>query len=235
MLSYVQNQILTLFLRSEELRYSDAKPEGIDNDLFNYHLKFLLDKGYIRKGVGNKYSLTEFGKKYVQRIDVLGEYKKYFRFSIIAFVTKGRGKDRKLFVQKRLRHPYYGDMLVGISGKVNPAELIEEAASRSLKQETGLICDSFKLIGVQRKIRRDKKGNLIEDTLYHCCVGQDPSGKLIKKNNFGEHFWMDFDEAASLQKQNMTYSPNDIKMIERLQEENYDFFYWQEEVTFTKF
>ena len=45
----VQKKILIKLLSSDQLKYSKIKPNNIANDLFNYHLQFLLKKGLIKK------------------------------------------------------------------------------------------------------------------------------------------------------------------------------------------
>lgn len=224
-LSLIQNQILTKLLKSKELRYMDCIPENVDKDLFNYHFKFLQDRGYILKK-DDSYSLTNFGKKYVQKLDAKGDYKSYFRFSVLIYVINDQ---REILLHKRLRHPYYGDIGV-ISGKVLYGEKIEEAAKRKVFEETGLLISTPKLIGVHRKTRYDKNGEIIEDTLYHCCLAKEFTGELKEKTEFGENFWSSFKEAESYEGSDVAGSPKGAEVLERIEKNDLrELFFFQED------
>lgn len=232
MLSDIQIQILTKFLKSGDLRYSEARPVDTENDLYNYHLQFLVEKKLLTKKAG-KYFLSNKGKRFVQRMDVKGTVKEYFKFSVLCYVVRQIKNKREILLQKHLRHPYFGDVLT-ISGKVHPGEKLEKAAKRKLKEETGLETE-FEFLGVIRKIRRDKKRKLIEDTLYHICYGENPTGSLIEKNEFGENFWVDFDRAFQLQKKNITASEKSEHILRRIRDKELDLFYFNEELVLKKF
>jgi len=214
MLSYVQLKILANALKGNSLRYTDLKPEDIEQDLFNYHLRFLLEKRYLKKE-DDLYTLTEFGKKYVIQIDTKGEYKSLFRVSVIAVSIRENENKTEIMMQKRLRHPYYGDTVMGVSGKVNQAEFIVDTAQRKLLEETSLT-GKFKFLGVVRQIRKDSRDILIEDTLYHVCLTRNPEGQLAKSNDYGVNFWYDFDKdkILDLEKDNITFNPFDEKFID---------------------
>ena len=227
MLSKIQIEILSKLLKSKKLRYSEAQIRSIDNDLYNYHLQFLVKKGYILKDAKG-YKLTDKGKVFVQQIDSKGKVKKYFKVSVLPYVVRSVKNKKEILIHKRLRHPYLGDHET-VAGKVNVGERIEDAAKRKLLEETGLVCD-FALIGVIRKIRRNSKNNVVEDTIYHVCYGDDPEGELISKNEFGENWWGSFQEARKLLRKNITYSKTSEKVLNRVEKEETDLFYYQEDI-----
>ncbi len=234
MLSYVQNLILTKFLKAEKLKYSECIPEGLDKDLFNYHFKFLKEKSYILKDE-ECYSLTHLGKKYVQRLDALGVYKDYFRVSVLVYLVIADAGQQRILLHRRLRHPYYGDIGV-ISGKVQYGEKIAAAAQRKFKEETGLNIDPPRLIGVHRKTRHDKDGEIIEDTLYHCCLASSYKGELKTKTEFGENFWASLDDAKNYESQNIAGSKGGIAVLEKIKSNDLsELFYLEEEQTLTQY
>ena len=47
--SPIQNRIISKLKNAASLRYSELWPEKVPNDLFNYHLQFLVKKGYVDK------------------------------------------------------------------------------------------------------------------------------------------------------------------------------------------
>ncbi len=63
-LSPIQNRIISKLKNAKMLRYSELQQEGVPNDLFNYHLQFLVKKELVdRKEDG--YSLSESGIRLV--------------------------------------------------------------------------------------------------------------------------------------------------------------------------
>ncbi|MDQ6985813.1 MAG: NUDIX domain-containing protein [Candidatus Dojkabacteria bacterium] len=229
-LNHIQNQILSKLTVSEEgLSYTMLIPENTAKDLFNYHLKFLLEKKYILKSNDKNYFLTDVGKSYVQRMDVKGDYKKYFKFSVLPYVTKEENGKRFLMRHKRIRHPYFGE-ITSVSGKVKWGEKIAEAASRKIEEESGLICTNFLHIGVLRSIRRFPKDKVFQDTLYHVCIGENPEGNLKEKTEFGENSWMSFDEAIKNAKNNVTNSKYSIEIIKRIRDRSFEMFYFEEDI-----
>jgi ADP-ribose pyrophosphatase YjhB (NUDIX family) len=224
-LSFVQLKILSKFIRGGELSYSEAKPDGVENDLYKYHLNFLIEKAILVKSE-KKYALTEYGKYLVQTLDVFGIPKGMFKVSVIPYVVRTENGVQQLLMHKRLRHPYFGDVET-VSGKVLPGESVEDAANRKLKEETGVEAEC-KFIGVVRKIRTSTKEELFEDTLYHVCLGTNPKGTLLPKTEFGENYWVDFPQAYQAVKNNVTYGEYTEKTLHRVEDGNTELFYWVE-------
>lgn len=231
MLNKIQNTILAQFLKNPELKYSEAQFKEIDHDLFNYHLRFLLDKGYIQK-VEKNYTLTTLGKKYAHRLDIKGNFKQYFKVSVLVYLLDIHSPIQQILLHKRLRHPYYGDIAT-IAGTVSEGEKILDVGHRKLLEETGLSCSDLKVIGIHRKIRR-KNSEIFEDTFYHVLIGTQYSGNLNSTTEFGENFWCSFDQAISLQDANITKSPKSIELIKKLQVHDFTWFYWEEDVSMNK-
>lgn len=229
MSSYIQDQILARALLGNSLRYSELKPIGINNDLFNYHLKFLLDKKFLVK-TDNFYSLSSSGKKYAFKLSLDGTLQGYFKVSVLAFCVNK--KEKKLLFQKRLRHPFYGDILIGVSGKIKPGEEPADAASRKLKEETGLLA-KFKLLGIKRIIKYDSKNRLIEDSIYHICLSTKFAGKLQKINDFGLNFWESLEKAPEIMENNLLKSSIDNEFLQIIAKPPKKFFYTFSQVNFS--
>ena len=84
-------------------------------------------------------------------------------------------------------------------GEVEKGESIYQAASRELKEETGLDAN-LKIIGNMRQIRKDAEGNVIEDGVFYICYTDEIEEKEIKTNKEGEYFWISLDEVENLEK-----------------------------------
>jgi len=226
---------LSKLLRADNLRYSEMTPEEsrIDDDLYNYHLQFLVKKGFVKKE-DKRYSLTEKGKVAVQHLDIKGNEQNYFKVGVLPYVVRILNGKKEILLEKRLRHPYFGDVNPSISGKVLFGEKITDAAKRKLEEETGLEAE-FKPIGVTRKIRRDKNNQIIEDTFYHVCYGENPTGVLDERNVYGEHYWSDFNTALESQRKNVTASFLSEEVIKRVDSNRTEFFYFEEDITLPKY
>jgi ADP-ribose pyrophosphatase YjhB (NUDIX family)/predicted transcriptional regulator len=231
-LSNIQNKIINKFLKSKELKYCQAKPLNIANDLYNYHLQFLKKKGFITKTL-NKYKLTDKGKVYVLRMNLTGEMSQYFKCSVLCYVLREKDSKIKILLQRRLRQPYFGDIGT-VSGKILLGEKVENAACRKLSEETGLNGD-FKFIGLIRKIRRDNNKKVIDDTLFHVCVSEIYIGKLILKNKYGENFWDNLNNAIKYQKKNITASYQTEKLLKRIKLKDFSLFYFTEDIILNNF
>ena len=223
-LSFVQYRILSAFIRKPQLTYSEARPEDIDNDLYKYHLKFLQEKGVVSK-TDTWYSLTDDGKKLVQYLDISGTARETFKISVLCYLFHGGN----VLLQKRARQPYLGDIEV-ISGKLLPGEAVEAAAARKLLEETGLSA-RFSLSGIIRKIRRFPVEQIFEDTLYHVCRAQDPTGTLEPANGFGEHFWTPVTQALQLISKNTTFTPNSHQVMRCAASGEETLFYLTEDIS----
>lgn len=222
----VQLHILTILNRCiEPLRYSELNIDNIDNDLFNYHLQFLVKKKLVEK-TDRGYQISIKGKKIMANIDAVGKTYDLFRFSITANVIKNENGKKYILGQKRLRHPYYGDVST-ISGKVKKGELVINAAKRKLKEETGLEAD-FKVLGLLRKIRLNENGDVVEDTVYNVCYGENPKGELIEKNEYGENKWYEIEEFKKLHAKNTDIGEYDKEVFERIFDKNFETFHFEQ-------
>jgi len=175
-------------------RYSELMLKHIDKDLYNYHLKMLVDKYYLEKK-DNLYILTEIGKGLVTNLDdetnkLHGNYKVSVYLCPVI--------DNKILLHRRLKHPQYGYEGL-ISGKMWLGENILDAAKREMMEETNLKAN-FRIIGNLRQIRKNREGKVIEDGVFYVCYTDKVIGKLIPKTPVGEYFWIDMDKINTLKK-----------------------------------
>ncbi len=190
--SPIQNHILSRLKNAKNLRYSEMQPDKVPNDLFNYHLQFLVKKGMVIKS-GDGYSLSENGIKHVADPHPHNNaLTSLFKINVITIVSrKVRGKI-EILNQVRTSNPSYGKIGI-MGGVVLKGELIEPAAKRKLKQETGLDAD-FRLVGCERRIMY-KKGEIFSDVMFPIAYSDSVSGELIEDTEFGHNMWVSIDEA----------------------------------------
>jgi 8-oxo-dGTP pyrophosphatase MutT (NUDIX family) len=191
-LSVIQNNIISKLKNAKALKYGELYSKKIPNDLFNYHLQHLVEKGFLIKN-DSSYSLSDKGLKYIA--DPFTEditTHSFFKVNVITIVSRIVNGKIEILNQLRKSNPSYGKIGV-VGGVVLKGESIEDAASRKLKQETGLEA-KFKVIGYERRIMY-KKGELFSDLIFPIAYTDKSSGDLIKETDFGENFWVSIDKA----------------------------------------
>ena len=191
-LSPIQNNIISRLKNSKSLRYSELQPKDIPNDLFNYHLQHLVKKELIiRRQDG--YSLSESGIRYVAdpypNNNVISSL---FKINVITIVSRVKNGKIEILNQIRKSNPSFGKIGV-MGGVVLKGELIEDAARRKFKQETGLDAN-FKLMGTERRIMY-KSGELFSDLLFPIAYSNKSEGELVVDSDFGHNMWVSIDEA----------------------------------------
>lgn len=190
--SSIQNKIISRLKNAKTLRYSELWPEKIPNDLFNYHLQFLVKKGFLEKSIKG-YALSESGIKLVADPHIQGDsITSLFKVNVITIVSRKTNGKLEILNQIRKSNPSYGK--IGIpGGVVLKGELIELAASRKLKQETGLDA-KFRLVGCERRIIY-KKAEIFSDIMFPIAYTDSYSGELIENTDFGHNMWVSIDTA----------------------------------------
>ncbi|MDE1966971.1 MAG: NUDIX domain-containing protein [Patescibacteria group bacterium] len=206
--SPIQNHIISKLKNARSLRYSELWPEKVPNDLFNYHLQFLVKKGFVDR-TEDGYSLSAAGVKHVADFNPAKDdsgVADLFKVNVLTIISRIKDKEIQILNQVRHSNPSYGK--VGImGGVVRKGESIEDAAKRKLQAETGLIAD-FKLVGIQRRILY-VKGELFSDVIFPIAYADEYEGELLEKTEYGENRWVGIDEAIK----NDAYRFDSIKML----------------------
>jgi len=191
-LSPIQNHILSKLKNAEFLRYSELQPEKVPNDLFNYHLQHLVKKEFIEKS-DSGYSLSIKGIKHVaDPYPTNDAITSLFKINVITILSRVVDGKIEILNQVRKSNPSYGKVGV-MGGVVLKGELIEPAATRKLKQETGLEA-KFKLVGSERRIMY-KNVELFSDLVFPIAYANEYSGDLVVDSDFGHNMWVSIDEA----------------------------------------
>lgn len=218
----VQKEILVKVLQSQGLRYSEARPKGVENDLYNYHLQFLVKKGLIKKQ-GELYHLTTEGKKSINdTVSLSNPELPYdtFKMSVLCCVIKQEGGQIQILNQKRTRHPFYGDIGI-ISGKIRKEESVLDAASRKIFEETGLTA-KFKNIGLIRKVRYlESKRDFFSDSFWFFCITDSFSGELMPNTKYGENYWCTLPASIQNEKESIQGSKFIIELYQNFEQGNY--------------
>ena len=187
-LHFIQIQILKKLLFSPKLRYSDLRPENVENNLLNFHLNQLKDLSLIQKE-DEMYSLTLKGKEFAGRMDTDKLHiQKQAKISAWIAAINDQNKEIEYLVYTRLKHPFYGCQGF-LSGKVEYGESVVDAAKRELSEECGLIGEPSILQVKHYLVRAKESGELLEDKFMFQCLIKNPTGEL-RQSDEGKYEWV---------------------------------------------
>jgi ADP-ribose pyrophosphatase YjhB (NUDIX family)/predicted transcriptional regulator len=170
------------------------KTTNLSSDHFTFHLKKLIEEGYIEK-TDKVYRLTHKGKEYANRMDTdEKEIERQPKISIAITLerTNDKGKREYLF-QQRKKNPYF-DFWGRAGGKIRWGETIIEAANRELLEETGLVAKfEYKTLYHKRDFNK-QTGRLLEDKIFLCVYATEFQGTLLEEFEGGINRWMTIEE-----------------------------------------
>lgn len=193
-----QMKILRTLLLSPSANFAALqKNTDLGSDHFNFHIKKLVEVGYIEKRDDGHYALTRTGKEYANRMDTdENVIEKQPKLSVVLIVENGDGK---FLAQERLKQPYYG-FWGRPTGKIRWGEKLLDAAARELMEETGLTAD-LRSAGLYHKMDYDRdSGDLLEDKYFCVVYGKNPRGTLIESDEGHNNVWLTMDEVMAKDK-----------------------------------
>jgi len=194
---HLQRGIVYRLALEDNLRFSDLRPDTVDNKLFTYHLKKVVSAGYVYKGEEGRYQLTAEGRRL--GIRVLSDFQTLAdRAHSVLFLVIRREGDGAWMLYKRKIQP-----LVHRVGFMhctpNAEESILQTARVTCKQRTGLDC-TFTSLG--NGYFRMRSGEELESfTHFTLLVCEDAQGELIQGNEYSEYYWQetpDFTDSSML-------------------------------------
>ncbi len=187
----LQTKVLRELSQHQTRRFSDMMSvTELTSDDFKFHLRKLIKLNLATKNDDGVYELTAKGKELANRFD----YDNYTpirqpKLTTVTFMRKqnpATGETEYLF-QQRLRQPFFHYW--GVIGEpVRWGETFEEAATRGLLEQTGLVLP-LSFIGFYRQ--RDKlegSQEILEDKLFAIFVA-DYDGSPLKDWPFAHNQW----------------------------------------------
>lgn len=204
-----QTKILRELLFLPETNFAELqKVSGLESDHAKFHIKRLVDLGYIQKQ-NSLYKLSVKGKEYANKLDTdTGVIERQPKIAVMLIVERESDGNKEYLVQERLKHPFYG-FWGAPTGKVRWGESISEAATRELEEETGLD-GIFAFHGIfHERVMHDDTGEYVEDKIFnlmHCDTTQG-----VLKNTFdgGRNVWRTLE---SMKDETKKYKSFDVEM-----------------------
>lgn len=188
---FVQASILRELLFHNGTNFASLNKMELTNDHFSFHLRRLLDDGFIEK-VENKYFLTQQGKITAGALDTDSLKTEKWGKASVAVTTKKTIKGKVyILMQQRLKEPFF-NYFGFINGKIRYGDTSENTAIREFLEETGLT-GKPKLLGIFHKLRGPSPKEIKLDNYFFLYLVKNPTGKLISTAE-GKNFWMDPDK-----------------------------------------
>jgi len=205
--------ILRELLFNPNSRFTDLNIQGLSNDHFSYHIKVLIQDGYVTKNE-SKYLLTNKGKEFANRMDTDNtEIEKQPKVAVIIIATKNINGKKHLLVQERTKEPYFG-YYGFITGKIRFGEKVSETAKRELKEESGLEGGNIVIKRiVHDHVVLEDSGDLVEDKMFYVVLIKNPKGDLVDTRN-GKNKWITVEQFKKLKKK--YYNEDNIYRISQL-------------------
>ena len=114
-------------------------------------------------------------------------------------------ESERVLVEKRVKPGWEG--LVFPGGHVEKRELILDSAVREVLEETGVIIDTPRLVGIQEFVHPDASRYIV-----FLCKAKAIGGKLHGSEE-GDVFWMDLEELKASEHRMPNYFANILKVF----------------------
>ncbi|MEK7505515.1 MAG: NUDIX domain-containing protein [Patescibacteria group bacterium] len=177
----VQRRILKELALHRNLNFSDLRSPSVDSNRHAYHVKCLLQGGFIRLD-SKGYNLTSSGRRFADRMS-LPTLVDRIQPKIVTLLVCKRGEDFLLY--KRGREPFIGK--IGFPyGKIHMGENIASAAARELQEKTGVTAELVHRGDVYILVL--EKDEIITHMLCHVFSGTYEIGEPIA-SEIGRCFW----------------------------------------------
>ncbi len=177
-MNWIQKEIFRKLVLSDELRYTELKPESVEGNLFTYHLNQLVYDGYVTK-IDKKYTLSETGKSYVSSMSLATGAKR--KQPKIVVMIAGKNENGEFLLFKWKRQPYR-ELVSFPFGKVQYGKPVLDLTKKELDWKTGLKGD----LRYQGDIYVQTTN---EHYLAHIFKLSALSGKIGSNGILGKPFW----------------------------------------------
>ena len=160
---HIQKYSLAVLSRQRVARFKDLKKPGIDTNLFTYHLKLLVQRGFVKKGAVG-YTLDTKGLLYADRVsESNGTVRVQPKIVSMLLV---QDLDGNVLLWQRDKQPYI-DAWTLPHGKVHiDDETIETAAQREASEKLGLSNVPLRHVG-DCYVRVSAESAVLSATLMH--------------------------------------------------------------------
>jgi ADP-ribose pyrophosphatase YjhB (NUDIX family) len=140
---HIQKHIIDILTHKEMARFSELRPSRVDTNLFSYHLKLLIQSGFIAKH-DKEYTLGGNGLAYADQASAITSL---FQQPKIITMLLIQNSDGQVLLQKRSKQPYINSWTLPY-GTVHIDDLsVEVAANREALEKLGLSDQKLRHVG----------------------------------------------------------------------------------------
>jgi ADP-ribose pyrophosphatase YjhB (NUDIX family) len=164
---HIQKHVLSVLMHQRYGRFRDMRPPKADTNLYSYHLKLLMKRGFVEK-TESGYTLGVKGMMYVDRINA-STVKLSIQPKIITMLVIQNGYGDVLLYEK-VRQPFIERWTVPFGKVHNDDASIAEAAQRELREKVGALEISLRHAG-DAYIRVRHQDDIIVSSLAHIFHG----------------------------------------------------------------
>lgn len=164
---HIRKHILCTLSLNKWARFRDMRPQNIDSNLYNYHLKELMKEGYIERNEQKGYRLSPYGLRYVNQVS-MEVFEPRWQPKLLTVLVCKRGE--KLLVWKKYKQPYIGTWSLP-GGKVHYEDAsIRDAAIRDILAYSSRLPSDLTHVGIFG-YRTFINGELINYSFAHVFTG----------------------------------------------------------------
>lgn len=158
---HIQKTILGNLARSSPLRFTQLQPSHVPNNTFSYHLKKLLETGYIASTIDG-YIVTRKALKTLSYSDPNEKRMSHPLSLTMVYVTNSKNE---VLLLKRNKQPFK-DLFGLPAGLIHSNESVESAARRELYEKTSILAGvgTLRARGVLDFRYQQRESN---DTFFH--------------------------------------------------------------------
>ena len=182
---YIQKNIVYALATAESLRFSELKPDDLENKLFDYHLKKVIASGLVEKLESGEYALSPLGRR-VGKDLILKSSQLIDRAHSILFLVIRRPEDGAWLLGRRKIHPLF-DRIGFMDAKPQAHESILLTAHDATLEKTGLDCEfTVRGSGYLRMYDGDETESFTHFTVLEC---HQLSGELTQGDELADYDW----------------------------------------------
>jgi hypothetical protein len=184
---YIQKNIVYALALTESMRFSELKPDNIENKLFDYHLKKVIAEGYVSKTDDGSYALTSIGRRIGK--EVIKQHNALVDRAYSVLFLAVRRADGAWLLCRRKAHPLFNK--IGFMHAMPSLTDHAEAVAAAELQQKSRLSGKFAVRG-SGYLRMHYDGELESFTHFTLLECKNAEGELVNNDEeLAEYYWQE--------------------------------------------